>query len=406
MFSMHVDTARTWRGGQNQVLLTVLGLRAAGHRAMLVAHPDGELRRRASEGLDLVALAPRTEMDLSAGWRLSRVIRREAPAILHAHDPHAVAMASLAVSLDPRGPQPVLVASRRVDFRLKDHAFSRWKYRQVRMFICASEAIRQLLVAGGIEEERTVTVHEGIDIAHVDAAPRVDVHAELWLPHGAPVVGNIAALVPHKGQHDLVEAAALVVRELPDVRFLIVGEGELREALEHRVQELHLQKHVLLTGFRRDALGLLKAFDVFVMSSVNEGLGTSLLDAMACETPIVATTVGGIPEVVAHGETGLLVAPRAPREMAAAILRLLRNTRERQLFARAGRTRVLARFTVDRMVRETAAVYERLAGRGRATGSGRPARDGRTRSGPASPGDTGRSRTLWDPPDRDDPARR
>ena len=401
MFSMHLDTARTWRGGQNQVLLTVLGLRAAGHRAMLVAHPEGELRRRASEGADVIALAPRAEMDLSAGWRLARVVRREAPAILHAHDPHAVAMASLAVSLDPRGPQPVLVASRRVDFRLKDHAFSKWKYRQVRMFICASEAIRQLLVAGGIEEARTVTVHEGIDIAHVDAAPRVDVHSDFWLPHGAPIVGNIAALVPHKGQHDLVEAAALVVRELPDARFLIVGDGELREPLLRQVQDLRLQKHVILTGFRRDALGLLKAFDVFVMSSINEGLGTSLLDAMACQTPIVATAVGGIPEVVSSGETGLLVPPRAPREMAAAILRLLRNARERELFARAGRTRVLARFTVERMVRETAAVYERLAGTGPAAGSGRPARDGRSRTGPASPGDTGRSRTLWDPPDRD-----
>ena len=405
MFSMHVDTARTWRGGQNQVLLTVLGLRAAGHRALLVCHPEGELRRRASEGLDLVPLAPRTEMDLSAGWRLSRLIRREAPDVVHAHDPHAVAMASLAISLDPRGPQPVLVASRRVDFHLKDHAFSRWKYRQVQLFLCASEAIRSLLVASGIEPDRAITVHEGIDVAHVEAAPRIDVHGELWLPHGAPVVGNIAALVPHKGQRDLVEAAALVVREIPDTRFLIVGEGELREALARQVHDLHLQKHVLLTGFRPDALGLLKAFDLFVMSSVTEGLGTSLLDAMACERPVVATLVGGIPEVVVHGETGLLVPPRAPREMAAAIVRLLRNAREREVFARAGRTRVLARFTVERMVRETAAVYDHLVGTARAAGSARPGEPPRSRTDPASPGGTARSRTVWDRPDRDDAAK-
>src|SRR6476660_5679498 len=99
MFSLHVDTARTWRGGQNQVLLTVNGLREIGERAALVAHPNGELRRRAAEGLDLIPLAPRTEMDLSAGWRLSRVIRRLAPDVVHAHDPHAVAMASLGLSI-------------------------------------------------------------------------------------------------------------------------------------------------------------------------------------------------------------------------------------------------------------------------------------------------------------------
>src|SRR6266508_3523679 len=99
MFSLHIDTARTWRGGQNQVLLTVNGLRALGHRAMLVAHPNGELRRRAAEGLELIPIAARSEVDLRAGWRLSRVIRRLRPDILHAHDAHATAMASLALSM-------------------------------------------------------------------------------------------------------------------------------------------------------------------------------------------------------------------------------------------------------------------------------------------------------------------
>src|SRR6476660_6615157 len=99
MFSLHVDTARTWRGGQNQVLLTVNGLRSLGFRAALVAHPDGELRRRVAEGLDLVPLAPRTEMDLSTAWRFARIVKRLSPDIIHAHDPHGVAMASLALSL-------------------------------------------------------------------------------------------------------------------------------------------------------------------------------------------------------------------------------------------------------------------------------------------------------------------
>jgi glycosyltransferase involved in cell wall biosynthesis len=362
MFSLHIDTARTWRGGQNQVLLTVLGLRTAGHRAMLVAHPDGELRRRAAEGPDVVPLAPRTEADFSAGWRLSRLLRRERPDVLHAHDPHAVAMASLAVSLDARGPQPPIVASRRVDFDLKENAFSRWKYRQIRCFVCASEAIRQVLVKGGVEPQRTVTVHEGIDVGHVDAVPPADIHAELWLPHHAPVVGSIAALVPHKGQRDLVEAAALVVRDVPDARFVILGEGELRASLEHQARALNLERHVFLPGFRPDALALLKSFDLFALSSLMEGLGTSLLDAMACEKAVVATRVGGIPEVVVDRETGFLAGPRDPEALAVAIVRLLRSETLRRAFGQAGRTRVLARFTVERMVRETLDVYDRQVG--------------------------------------------
>src|SRR5438045_9687110 len=91
MYSLHIDTARTGRGGQNQVLLTVNGLRAIGQRAALVAHPDGELRRRASEGLELIPIASRSEVDLTAAWRLSRVIKKLTPDVLHAHDPHAIA---------------------------------------------------------------------------------------------------------------------------------------------------------------------------------------------------------------------------------------------------------------------------------------------------------------------------
>jgi glycosyltransferase involved in cell wall biosynthesis len=281
-------------------------------------------------------------------------------------------MAGLAISMDPRTPRPALVASRRVDFNLKSNSFSRWKYRQVDLFVCASEAIRTLIVAGGIEDARTVTVHEGIDVHHVDAAPPRDVHAEFWLPHQAPVVGNIAALVPHKGQRDFIDAAAMVVREVPDARFLVLGEGELRDTLERQIRHLHLEKHVLLTGFRPDALSLLKAFDVFVMSSVQEGLGTSLLDAMACSKPVVATAVGGIPEVVVDGETGMLVEPKQPRQMASAIVRLLKSGAARRQMGEAGRARVLARFTVERMVAQTMDVYERVAGTVRGAGSPRP----------------------------------
>src|SRR5438067_376414 len=326
MFSLHVDTARTWRGGQNQVLLTVNGLRAMGERAALVSRPDGELRRRAAEGLDLIPLCPRAELDLTAAWRFARVLKRLAPDVVHAHDPHGVAMASLALSLgasSSAGRSPALVASRRVDFHLKGNSFSRWKHRQVDCFIAASEAIRLMLVADGIPDEQTVTVHEGIDVERVVSTEAVNVHEAFWLPHDAPVVGNVAALVPHKGQRHLVEAAHLVVQEIPDVRFIILGEGELREHLERQVREHHLEKHVLLPGFRADVLGCIKGFDLFVMSSVTEGLGTSLLDAMACARPIVATSAGGIPEIVESGVTGTLVPPRDAHALAGAIVLLL-----------------------------------------------------------------------------------
>ena len=370
MFSLHIDTARTWRGGQNQVLLTVNGLREIGHRAALVAHPDGELRRRAGEGLELIPIAPRGEIDLRAAWRLARVIKRLRPDVIHAHDAHGVAMGSLALSMAPPGRDtrsPPLVASRRVDFHLRTNAVSRWKHRHVDCFIAASEAIRHMLVSDAVPAERVVTVHEGIDVDYVARAARVSVHEALWLPRHAPIVGQVAALVPHKGQRYLIDAAQLVVGHMPDARFVLLGEGELREHLERQIRGHQLEKHVLLASFRPDVIGWIKGFDLFAMSSVTEGLGTSLLDAMACAKPIVATRTGGIPEVVDEGVNGILVPPRDPQALAAAIVGLLEDADLGRRMGEAGLARVRERFTVERMVAETAAVYQRVAGRGHAT---------------------------------------
>lgn len=360
MFSLHIDTAKTWRGGQSQVRYTVLGLRALGHRAALVAHPDGELFRRMQEGLDLVPLGTRGEVDLGAAWRLSRVLRQLAPQVIHAHDPHGVAMAATALAITAPSPRPPVVASRRIEFRIAHNSFSRWKYGQVDCFIANSEAIRDRLVADGIPPATIVVVHEGVDVKRIVRMPAANVHAEFYLPTHAPVVGNVAALVPHKGQHDLIEAAALVVRAVPDTRFVIVGDGELREVLERQIKEKHLERHVFLAGFREDALELTKGFDVFAMSSVSEGMCTALVDAMAASKPAVATSAGGIPEVLADGETGYLVEPRDHTAMAERLIELLKDESLRARMGAAALTRAQEHFSVERMVEGTAAVYDRL----------------------------------------------
>ena len=172
MFSLHIDTARTWRGGQNQVLLTVNGLRAIGQRAALVAHPDGELRRRAAEGLELIPIAPRTEMDLSRGVAARRASSSGcSPDVIHAHDPHGVAMASLALSLGaapahgrragagrvaPRRLSPARAIRSRAGSTGRSTASSPRRRRSGR---CWSPT--------ACPPSGRVTVHEGIDVEHV-----------------------------------------------------------------------------------------------------------------------------------------------------------------------------------------------------------------------------------------------
>lgn len=368
MFSLHVDTARTWRGGQNQALLTVMGLRARGHRTVLVAHPDGALAKRAAEGHDLIRLAPSSEVDFAAGFRFARILRDLQPDVVHAHDPHGVSMAAMALSTIRSTRRPLLVAARRVDFHLKRNTFSRWKYKQVDLMICSSDAIRGMMLKDGVRPDAAVTVYEGVDVERLAAMPAADVHHELWLPASTQVVGNVAALVPHKGQKYLIDAAPAVVRAMPDTVFLIFGEGPLQAPLQHQIRSLGLDHHVRLVGFRHDVLALLKSLDVFVMSSVTEGLGTSILDAMAASRPVVGTAAGGIPEAIEHGVTGLVVPPQHPAELAEAILSLLKDPSRREAMGRAGLARARRMFTVDRMVEGTLAAYEALVGRSREAG--------------------------------------
>jgi L-malate glycosyltransferase len=307
-----------------------------------------------------VPLAPSHELDLKSGWRLSRLFNRTRPDIVHAHDPHAVAMAALGMSMSSLQPLPVLIASRRVDFRLKRNSFSRWKYRQVDAFVCASRAIAQQLETDGISRSRIFTVHEGIDVDRVAHTPAASVHAELWLPKQAPIVGNIGALVEHKGHRHLIEAASIVVRDVPDARFVILGEGELRPVLEQQVKHLHLEKHVFLPGFRADVIALLKGFDLFVMCSEMEGLGTSILDAMAAGKPVIGSLTGGIPEIIDDGTTGVLVPPGEAGPLAEAIVQLLRDPAARERMGQAGWGRVREHFTVERMVEASRTVYQHL----------------------------------------------
>ena len=359
MKSIHVDTARTWRGGQNQVLHLVNGLGELGHQAVLVAHDAGELKRRAQEGLRFVGFTPRSEFDVHAAWQLAKVFRDVQPDVVHAHDPMAISLTAMALQMrNGLATPPLVVAARRVDFHLKRHAFSRWKHSHVHVFIAASRVIASILVDDGIPRDRIEVVHDGVNIGLVDKQPVVDAHSTFWLPHGAPLIGNVAALAAHKGQKHLVAAAKIVVRAVPDARVLIVGEGELREALERQIKELALERHVLLTGFRPDAIGLLKSFDIFVLSSVTEGLGSAVLEAMAANRPVVATRAGGIPEAVVDGTTGVLVPPADPEALAEAIVGLLKDPARREQLAAAGRGRVAAEFSVDKMVQRTLAVYE------------------------------------------------
>ena len=378
MLSVHVDAADRGRDGPDQVLSTVLELRARGHRTVLVARPDTNLERRASEGLEFVALSPHADRDYAAGWRLSRVLKTLRPRIVHAHDPHATATAALALSLGAPTPRPHLVASRRVSGHTRKDAFSRWIAEQVTTVICASEAIRHLLIADGLPPEKAVTIYDGIDVDRAADAPAPNLHAEFWLPTHAPIIGNVAPLVPHEGHRYLLDAVPEVLQEAPDARLVIVGQGELDAALRRQIKDHRLDKHVVVTDRYTEATArdaLYRGFTLSVQSALTGGVDSTLLHGMAAGRAVVATTAGAAGEIVAHGETGLLVPPRDGHALARALIGLLLDEPLRTRLGMNGAARVRERFSVSRMIDETLSLYRALGGTAPEGGSRHPAQD-------------------------------
>jgi glycosyltransferase involved in cell wall biosynthesis len=356
---LHVDTEHGWRGGERQVLWLARGLAALGHDNVIASRPGEPLARRAlAAGIETIASAPIFEADPVAAWALRRAIRRHRIEIVHAHTAHAVALAALA-TLGTRTP---LVASRRVDFRLRDNAGTRWKYRCAAVVVAVSEAVAQVVRNANLGT-RVVVVPDGVDLDRPARPASAETLASLGVPEGARLVVQVAQLVGHKDPLTFVAAIAAAHRRVPSLQALLVGDGPLRGAVEQAVRERGLDDVLHVTGYRTDADELLAAAEVVTLSSREEGMGSVLLDALAFGRPVAATRAGGIPEIVWDGETGLLSAVGDGEGLGASIVALLSDPVRAARLGAAGRERA-PQFSLEQMSIRTARVCRSvLAGR-------------------------------------------
>jgi glycosyltransferase involved in cell wall biosynthesis len=363
---LHVNTERTWRGGEQQVLYLLRGLRAAGLEQELLCQPEGVLAARAREqGVEVWLRRMRGEVDLPAALAIARRIRERRFDVVHMHTSHAHTLGVLGAMLAGR-PRPRTVISRRVDFSIHRRPlldFSRQKYTWgVDRILCVSETIRRVLLADGLPAPLLGVVHSGIDLSRFQDVPdrAHDYRREFGVPRDGSLVLNVAHCADHKGQRYLVAAAPAVLARHPGARLVIAGDGEVLGDLKAQAAELGVADHVLFPGFRTDVPALLRAADVFCFPSHFEGLGTSVLDALAMRRPVVSTTAGGIPEMIESGVHGLLVPPRDPGALAAALSWMLEHPQEAAAMGAEGRRRVEREFTCERTAQRTLEEYRRL----------------------------------------------
>ena len=338
------------------------GLAARGHHVTVVTPPSSAWSARCRiAGLRHASIPMRRAWDPRAAWRLARLIRRERIQVVHAHKGRARTLTLLAGLM---GARAVLVLNRGVSFRVGRLRRVGYTSRRVHAVVAVCRSIKDGLVAAGVPADKVEVIYSGTDVERFH--PGVDgsgVRKELGLDPDAALITQIGVR-SWRGWGDLLEAMTQVAPRLGRARLLFVGAPPPRIAeIADAARARGLGDRVLVLGHRDDVPQILAASDVVVDASyAGLGITGSIREALACERPVIATQVEGMPELVIDGETGLLVPPRTPPALAEAIVRVLGDPTVAQAMARAGRKRVEAQFSLRAKLDATEALYRRLTG--------------------------------------------
>jgi glycosyltransferase involved in cell wall biosynthesis len=361
---LHIDPERNWGGGEAEVFALLSYLAEWGHRNDLLTHPDGRLFDQ-SRALNIrtIPLVVRNDLDLRPVPRLRRLIRDETYDIVHLHTKRAHA---LSLWLSHGSSRPKYVVTRRMDYPEAHTCYTRYLYnRKVDGVVAISRKISELLIEAGVKRERIRLIYTGIDPLPFEAAARPrEVQTERI------VVGMAAVLEERKGHCFLLEAARRLKAQGYQIQYCLAGEGSIRKSLEETATRLGLKDEVHFLGFVSDMPAFLSKVDICILPSLLEGLGVSVLEAMAAGKAVIASRVGGLPELVIDSVTGLLVAPRDVEGLVNAISTLAGDKSLIRAMGDKGRERLKEKFTMEQTARQVEDYYYSLLERnGTETGS-------------------------------------
>jgi glycosyltransferase involved in cell wall biosynthesis len=325
MTIIHVSTASSWRGGEQQIAYLLLELAKQNIHQIVFCPKGSPLHSFCKENnIAFNAYRKRSGIDLWTAFQITGLCRRTESPIIHTHDSKSHTAAFLSVFLF-KNKAPVVV-HRRVSFPIKKSLLSDIKYNHsaITHIICVSEYARAMVTSRLLRKDKTVTIHDGIDLskfAENKAGQILRDTCKLQKKH--ILIGNISALTAEKDFFTFVDTASYLLVNHPDFRFFIIGEGPQKQEIARYIKEKGIEDKVIMTGFMDNIPDILPELDLFLFTSVNEGLGTTLLDAFACKIPVVSTNAGGIPEIVKHNFTGLLAGVKQPLELADAVEKII-----------------------------------------------------------------------------------
>lgn len=363
---LHIDPERSWGGGETQVLGLTRYLHHTGHRSVVAADPRGCLYQRLiQENLPSSPLRIRNDLDIWAGRSLRRLVQAH-PAnqydLVHFHTARAHALSPWLSGLGIKR-----VVTRRMDYPLKKNVWTRFLYtHSVDAVVAISHRVHAAVLAGGVPQTQLRRIPSGVETQRFVAAPdtRARMRAQLCHQYGIGLTDSLivstGALVERKGYHALIQAVQHLHHNGLQPHALICGEGALRASLEAEVQALGLVSHIHFIGFCSNIPAYLAAADVFVHVPVWEGLGVAVIEALAAGLPVIASQVGGIPELIKDQSTGLLIPPQNPIALANALRRLLDSPGFAQALGQAGQAYTQEYFDIRAMAQANEVLYYEL----------------------------------------------
>ncbi len=350
---LHTEASPGWGGQEIRILSEATAFAKRGFRLLIACQPGSRLVMEAQHrGLSVRPIAMRRPCDVTAWWRLRRLMQVEGVDIVHTHSSIDAWLAGFAA----KSLRVPVVRSRHVSIPVKRRRNFVYNALCDRI-ISSGDAVRDVLIDAGVEPDKIVAIPCGVDVERFHPAVAGErVRREFNLT--GSVVGTVAMFRHSKGHRVLLRAIPEVLKSEPGAVFLWVGDGVGRAELQREIADMGLQSMVRLLGFREDVPTCLAAMDVLVLPSIkSDGVPQVIIQALAMHKPVVASAVGGIPEVVQHQRTGVLVPPNDPAALATAIVQVLHDSASALGWARAGGEVVHRHYTLEQMIDRTAAVY-------------------------------------------------
>lgn len=361
---LHLSSEGSWRGGEQQIAYLAEALLQQSVEVMIACRQGSPVEAFCvKNNIPYLSLPFRNSLDVYSAWKIRQLCRRWQPDVLHAHSSKSHSLAWLAAQFGSKAP---IILSRRVAFPVKPSSLNIKKYNHPLLcrVLCVTEAVRKKVLPLLDNPSKAIVIHDGIDLSQY--TPRSTSQANYFkeryqLPANSFLVGTTAAFTKEKDYPAFLYAAEKVIKNTPEkeVFFIAMGEGPERAAMEALAKKLNIDHRVIFTGFIQEAKTLLGELDLFLFTSTNEGLGSSLLDAFASGTAVVATKAGGIPEIVLHEETGLLAPVGDANILAEHTLRLLKDEAFRKQLAKTAQTFVQV-FDKTIIAQKTLQVYKEV----------------------------------------------